>query len=128
MTCAVSPSFSGLTVGSCWRSRVMSRSGSPACSESGPRPLRSSACTSTRCIAAAVWAAPCSPQLITEAKITGYERVRLDSPDFMTAAHSLYHASGFTDVVSYPESEIPDEYKPHWVFMERKLDMSRVTS
>ena len=60
-------------------------------------------------------------QLITEAKITGYERVRLDSPDFMTAAHSLYHASGFNDIVSYPESEIPDEYKPHWAFMERKL-------
>ena len=60
-------------------------------------------------------------QLITDAKITGYERVRLDSPDFMTAAHNLDHTSGFKDIVSYPESEIPDEYKPHWAFMERKL-------
>ena len=39
----------------------------------------------------------------------------------MTAAHRMYHASGFTDIASYPESEIPDEYKPHWAFMERKL-------
>jgi len=60
-------------------------------------------------------------QLIAEAQITGYERVRLDSPDFMTAAHSLYRSTGFKDIGPYPESEIPDEYKPHWVFMERKL-------
>jgi len=60
-------------------------------------------------------------QLITEAQITGYERVRLDSADFMTAAHSMYRASGFKDIGPYPESEIPDEYKPHAVFMERKL-------
>jgi hypothetical protein len=60
-------------------------------------------------------------QLITEAQLTGYKRVRLDSPDFMTAAHSLYRASGFKDIGPYPESEIPDEYKPHWVFMERNL-------
>jgi GNAT superfamily N-acetyltransferase len=60
-------------------------------------------------------------QLITEAQITGYERVRLDSADFMTAAHSMYRASGFKDIGPYPESEIPDEYKPHSVFMERKL-------
>ena len=44
-----------------------------------------------------------------------------DSPDFMTAAHSLYRASGFKDIGPYPESEIPDEYKPHWIFMERNL-------
>jgi GNAT superfamily N-acetyltransferase len=60
-------------------------------------------------------------QLITEAQLTGCKRVRLDSPDFMTAAHSLYRASGFKDIGPYPESEIPDEYKPHWIFMERNL-------
>jgi hypothetical protein len=60
-------------------------------------------------------------QLITEAQLTGYKPVRLDSPDFMTAAHSLYRASGFKDIGPYPESEIPDEYKPHWIFMERNL-------
>jgi hypothetical protein len=37
----------------------------------------------------------------------------------MTAAHGLYRANGFADVGPYPESEIPDVYKRHWVFMER---------
>ena len=59
--------------------------------------------------------------LIAEARTAGYERVRLDSPDFMTAAHALYRANGFVVIGPYPESEIPDEYKFHWVFMERTL-------
>jgi len=59
--------------------------------------------------------------LIAAARTAGYERVCLDSPDFMTAAHSLYRANGFADIGPYPESEIPDEYKSHWVFMERTL-------
>jgi GNAT superfamily N-acetyltransferase len=60
-------------------------------------------------------------QLIAEARMAGYESVRLDSPDFMTAAHGLYRSSGFVDIGPYPESEIPDQYKPHWVFMEKSL-------
>jgi GNAT superfamily N-acetyltransferase len=61
-------------------------------------------------------------RLINEARNAGYRRVLLDSPDFMTAAHRLYRASGFTDVDPYPESEIPEEYKSHWLFMERGLN------
>ncbi len=57
--------------------------------------------------------------LIAAARTAGYERVRLDSPDFMTAAHGLYRANGFVDIGPYAESEIPDEYKSRWVFMER---------
>jgi GNAT superfamily N-acetyltransferase len=60
-------------------------------------------------------------QLIASAWTAGYQRIRLDSPDFMTAAHGLYRSSGFEEIGPYPESEIPDEYKSHWVFMERKL-------
>jgi GNAT superfamily N-acetyltransferase len=60
-------------------------------------------------------------RLLAAARAAGYQRVRLDSPDFMTAAHGLYRASGFTDIGPYPESEIPDEYKSHWVFMEKDL-------
>lgn len=60
-------------------------------------------------------------RLIRSAQAAGYQRVRLDSPDFMTAAHALYRASGFVDIEPYPESEIPDEYRAHWLFMERKL-------
>jgi GNAT superfamily N-acetyltransferase len=59
--------------------------------------------------------------LIEAARTAGYGRIRLDSPDFMTAAHSLYRSSGFVEIEPYPESEIPDQYKPHWVFMERIL-------
>ncbi len=60
--------------------------------------------------------------LIEAARSAGYRSIRLDSPDFMTAAHALYRSSGFIDIDSYPESEIPDEYKGYWVFMEKILE------
>ncbi|HVA74356.1 MAG TPA: GNAT family N-acetyltransferase [Acidimicrobiales bacterium] len=60
--------------------------------------------------------------LVDAASAAGYERVRLDSSDFMTAAHALYRSRGFADIGPYPESEIPDQFKTHWVFMERRLD------
>jgi GNAT superfamily N-acetyltransferase len=59
--------------------------------------------------------------LVAAARGAGYERIRLDSPDFMTAAHGLYRSNGFVETGPYAESEIPDEYKPHWVFMELTL-------
>lgn len=61
-------------------------------------------------------------RLIEAARSAGYRSIRLDSPDFMTAAHALYRSSGFVDIESYPESEIPEEYKGYWVFMERMLE------
>jgi GNAT superfamily N-acetyltransferase len=60
-------------------------------------------------------------RIIDAAAAAGYRSIRLDSPDFMTAAHALYRSSGFADIGPYPESEIPDEYKRHWVFMEKVL-------
>ena len=60
-------------------------------------------------------------RLITTAGAAGYGSMRLDSPRFMTAAHALYRSRGFRDIPAYPESEIPDPFKPHWVFMERNL-------
>jgi GNAT superfamily N-acetyltransferase len=57
--------------------------------------------------------------LIAAADGCRYERIRLDSPDFMTVAHALYRAHGFVDIAPYAESEIPERYKAHWVFMER---------
>ena len=60
-------------------------------------------------------------RLIEESQAAGYRSIRLDSPDFMTAAHALYRSSEFVDIEPYPESEIPDEYKGFWVFMERSL-------
>jgi GNAT superfamily N-acetyltransferase len=60
-------------------------------------------------------------EIISAADSAGYERLRLDSPRFMTAAHGLYRSRGFTEIPPYAESEIPDEYKPHWIFMELRL-------
>jgi hypothetical protein len=60
-------------------------------------------------------------RLLTAAAEARYQSVRLDSPLFMTAAHALYRSRDFVDIPAYTESEIPDQYKPHWVFMERTL-------
>ncbi len=60
--------------------------------------------------------------LLNEAKKVGYKKVRLDSPRFMEAAHSLYRNFGFRDIEAYPEMEIPAEFKDYLLFME--LDLS----
>lgn len=60
--------------------------------------------------------------LLFEAKKAGYRKVRLDSPKFMEAAHSLYRSFGFRDIAAYPEMEIPEEFKDYLLFME--LDLS----
>jgi GNAT superfamily N-acetyltransferase len=59
--------------------------------------------------------------LIAEAREIGYPRVRLDSVRFMKAAHSLYRSVGFQEIEPYPESEIPEESRQHWIFMELQL-------
>lgn len=59
--------------------------------------------------------------LLNAAKETGYKKVRLDSPKFMEAAHSLYRSIGFKDIEPYPEMEIPQEFKDYLLFMEIDL-------
>ena len=59
--------------------------------------------------------------LVVAARDAGYRRLRLDSPNFLAAAHALYRSSAFVDIEPYAESEIADQYKAHWVFMERTL-------
>src|SRR5215213_8833179 len=60
--------------------------------------------------------------LLNAAKEAGYKKVRLDSPKFMEAAHSLYRNFGFRDIPVYPEVEIPEEFRQYLLFME--LDLS----
>lgn len=60
-------------------------------------------------------------ELLVEARRLGYRTIRLDSARFMHEAHALYRSAGFTDISPYPESEIPSEFKQHWVFMEKDL-------
>lgn len=59
--------------------------------------------------------------LLKEAVQLGYPMVRLDSARFMTDAHRLYRALGFEDIQPYEGSEIPLDFQPHWVFMEKEL-------
>jgi GNAT superfamily N-acetyltransferase len=60
-------------------------------------------------------------ELLAAATAAGHRRVRLDSPSFMTDAHRLYRSVGFVDIEPYSESEIPDQFKAHWMFMELQL-------
>jgi GNAT superfamily N-acetyltransferase len=60
-------------------------------------------------------------KLIESAKDIGYNYLRLDSTKFMKEAHSLYRSMEFQDCEPYPESEIPDTFKPNWIFMELRL-------
>lgn len=62
--------------------------------------------------------------LLNSAKEIGYKKVRLDSPKFMEAAHSLYRSFGFKDISVYPEVEIPEEFRQYLVFMELDLSFS----
>ena len=60
-------------------------------------------------------------RLLEEARLIGYERVRLDSAVFMTEAHQLYRNAGFRKIEAYEGSEIPQEFQKHWIFMELEL-------
>lgn len=59
--------------------------------------------------------------LLRAALAAGYAKVRLDSPDFMTAAHALCRSCGFKAIEAYPESEIPAEFRKYLLFMELNL-------
>lgn len=60
-------------------------------------------------------------RLMQAARDSGYDYVLLDSTRFMHAAHALYRAVGFTEIEPYPESEIPEELRHHWLFMRLSL-------
>lgn len=59
--------------------------------------------------------------LIVESRAIGYARMRLVSVRFMTEAHSLYRSAGFHKIDPYPESEVPADFHPNMIFMEKKL-------
>jgi hypothetical protein len=55
---------------------------------------------------------------LQEAQHSGYQLVRLDSARFMKEAHQLYLATGFKEIAAYEGSEIPEQFRDRWVFME----------
>ena len=58
-------------------------------------------------------------QLLEKAKEFGFSSVRLDTGEFMTAAHRVYRLAGFQERERYLESEVPTSFLPHWLFMEK---------
>jgi len=67
--------------------------------------------------------------LVVAAREAGYRRLRLDSPNFLAAAHALYRSSAFVEIGPYAESEIEDQYKPTGCsWSERCKRSARVTS
>ena len=58
---------------------------------------------------------------IEVARSQEYSILRLDSARFMSDAHALYRSFAFKDIEPCEGSEIPAEYREHWVFMELEL-------
>lgn len=58
-------------------------------------------------------------RLVDDGKRFGYDSLCLDSAPFMTAAHRLYRAAGFSDCPAYAETEVPPPFHPRWLFMRR---------
>lgn len=56
--------------------------------------------------------------LLNAAKEAGYKKIKLDSPKFMEAAHSLYQSVGFKEIPVYDEVEIPEAFRQYLLFME----------
>jgi N-acetylglutamate synthase-like GNAT family acetyltransferase len=61
-------------------------------------------------------------QILVEARELGYSRVYLGSWGFMKAAHALYSICGFEEIEPYPGISLPEELRPNWKFMEKKLE------
>jgi ribosomal protein S18 acetylase RimI-like enzyme len=61
-------------------------------------------------------------EILSAARQNGHATIRLDTAGFMKEAQALYRSAGFHDIEPYAESEIPEEFRRHWVFMELGLD------
>jgi GNAT superfamily N-acetyltransferase len=58
-------------------------------------------------------------QLLKKGQELGFSSFRLDTGEFMAAAHQVYRLAGFREREQYPESEVPLPFLPHWLFMEK---------
>ena len=61
-------------------------------------------------------------KLLESGREFGCSRFLLDTARFMIAAQHIYRSAGFKERKEYPESEIPEAFKPYWLFMELKKD------
>lgn len=60
-------------------------------------------------------------RLMSDARSFGYRELVLDTGPFMTSAHRLYEAVGFTDIPAYAEAEVPEALRHDWRFMRCNL-------
>jgi len=60
-------------------------------------------------------------QLLKKGKEFGFSTIRLDTGKFMNAAQHVYRSAGFQEREKYPETEVPEVFLPHWLFMEKSL-------
>ncbi len=61
-------------------------------------------------------------QLLKKAKEFRYHSIYLESGPFMTTAHHLYHSVGFVERNEYPETEVPQQLRSKWLYMEKTLE------
>ncbi|MFX0105463.1 MAG: GNAT family N-acetyltransferase [Candidatus Hodarchaeota archaeon] len=60
-------------------------------------------------------------KLLDVGKKFGCSRILLDTGEFMSAAQHVYRSAGFKEIAKYPETEVPLEMQPYWLYMEKKL-------
>jgi GNAT superfamily N-acetyltransferase len=60
-------------------------------------------------------------RLLADAAAFGYREACLDTAPFMTSAHHLYEANGFTDCAAYEGVEVMRQFHARWRFMQRRL-------
>ncbi|MFX0001129.1 MAG: GNAT family N-acetyltransferase [Candidatus Hodarchaeota archaeon] len=60
-------------------------------------------------------------KLLDKGKEFGCSKILLDTGRFMAAAQHVYRSAGFREIVKYPETEVPLEMQPYWIYMEKIL-------
>ena len=60
-------------------------------------------------------------KLVEKAKEFGYSAIRLDTGDYMEAAHHIYRTEGFKEIEQYSGCETPEPFLPYTIFMEKRL-------
>ena len=60
-------------------------------------------------------------QILKKAKEFGLSTVRLETGKFMTTAQYIYAKAGFREIDEYPEIENPPQFRPYYLYMEKKI-------
>lgn len=60
-------------------------------------------------------------KLLIQAMKYNFSIVQLDTGKFMTSAQRVYHSAGFKERGEYPESEVPEQFIPFWLFLEKRF-------